>query len=172
MSSHTVLSRDRSEALFTGFRTARRGRKVVYNNLLNKPSVLSLDTNRLGDNIRLDFTYHYAALQMSLLVRRWQELAWTPLGAVAHVTRGSIATPIKRRVGVHTNDWKNGFWYANKLTINVQDISTRLTVRHWRYPTGKSGARMRKDFWPARRKSRSKIYGLCAANQTNRGGAL
>ncbi len=99
--------------LFVFQRDSRTRRVVLLNHDLQKPERMVFPKGRLI-NSRFDYRFQQAACRLQRL-RLSASLAWRQLGDFADVLRGRTSISSAPKSGVHTGDYKMGFWNSKKI---------------------------------------------------------
>ncbi len=111
-----------SRFYFLIFDKAKKAREIVLcNHDLHRPERLVMRRSRLGEQLRLDFSFHDSSTNYLRQLRE-ERLGWQPLGEIASLHRGSERDPGRWPLVVHTSHYRSGFW--RPLGHEVADVGS------------------------------------------------
>lgn len=91
---------------------------TLCNHSLEDPEKLFVRKNMLGDEKRLDFSYHNANNKAREIRMFSGDARWTRMADLAEITRGTAGSPRGVERAIHTTDFRQGFWCTERLQNN------------------------------------------------------
>ncbi|MGQ0512576.1 MAG: N-6 DNA methylase [Betaproteobacteria bacterium] len=88
---------------------------MLLNHSFHSPTALTLPSKRDAD-IRFDFTYASAAIQLANVIKGSQKIKWQRLELLATISRGIASAPFDQLPGLHSDCMQDGFWVPNEET--------------------------------------------------------
>jgi tRNA1(Val) A37 N6-methylase TrmN6 len=98
---------------------------VLSNHDLVQPLVLKVSRSELSAVSRFDYRFHEAAAKYRGILETQKRFEWKPLSQYATIYRGPTPSPKGKRHALHTSDYRDGFWQANKDKKIRTDSSER-----------------------------------------------
>lgn len=110
--------------LFVFEKSSRRSSLLLCNHDLNQPQRMTVPRARLTSTARLDYRYYEAVQKYQELKSSSAHLGWKSVSTLAKIYRGSLKSPKGPRRGVHTSDYKDGFWQVSNKKKILKDVSS------------------------------------------------
>jgi predicted RNA methylase len=113
--------------LFVYEKCSAKSKVLLCNHDLIAPESLTVRRSELGNQYRLDYSFHRSRLLHNTLRAKTPDFGWLQLRDVAAVLRGGVPSPEGPNVAVHTTDYQRGFWRRfSSLALRIDPSSTGL----------------------------------------------
>jgi len=101
------------------FDKGKEQRKLkLFNHDLKEPHQLDLWLTRSNRLPRWDYGFHKASNNLAVLQGQ-ENLIWQPLSDLTKIYRGSVISPIKSDLVIHTTKYVEGYWQSRTISKQV-----------------------------------------------------